>query len=173
MVVIRWPTPPTKDGRISSLSLSKKILHNFPTSLPSNELRLFLCPLLHTEYIVQSSCHEDVETDVSPKNPVVPPPLTPEDIGGCEILISVAETAISTLLCIFGILQLPRRLRQECLEIFATRLSGRWIKDRSLALGTGHDSAMQLRRHDAPDPVGKRRDAVHEDPEPGQRVWGL
>lgn len=70
--------------------------------------------------------------------------------------------------CRVRVLQGPRRLLQHRSEVLLARVALRRVKDEHLAGGADNLPVVQLRGHDAGDPVGERADPVHEVPEAGQ-----
>jgi hypothetical protein len=61
------------------------------------------------EKIIKKDGTEDVEGKVCPKDPVIPPPVIPENIAAGKILISRSEGTILAMPSGIPIVELPRR----------------------------------------------------------------
>jgi len=130
-------------------------------------------PLLDAEAVVKNDGCKDIEEDVRPEDSKVAPALAVVDIRAGQELITDAELAVSAVGRRGRVLQVSRRGAQEGRQVLLTGLAGGRAENRELGLRADDGSVVDLRRHHGCDPVGERRDAVHEDPEAGEGLGGL
>ena len=130
-------------------------------------------PLADTERVIQQYSHDDVKSNVREPDAVVAPARGPGNGNGGEELVRGGEGAVCALRRRGRVHQLTGRGAQKIGEVRPAGLAERRIETAEFVGGAGDGAAVHPRGRHAVDEVGQRADAVHEDPEPGQRLRGL
>lgn len=134
---------------------------------------LFLLSLVlrHSHKPVEEHRSKHIKHDEGPHDAEVPPGVFGIDGNAFQENVGVVVSAVLTVSCRLRVLQVSSSNINPFRHVLATSLVVLGLESQELIVGTMHGLILDAGRQETSHEIGKRRDAVHEDPKAGEALW--